>query len=309
MQNQPDVSVIIPIYNKRRHIRRAVESVLAQTHSNFELILVDDGSTDGSLEALKSLDDPRVRRMQRPNGGVSRARNTGIAVARSDLIAFLDADDVWSEDFLHAMFSLRAQFPQAGLYASGYNIKVGNAPSKRAKIRGLPLFRRRFQTHRYFQISATGELPITASSVMIPRQSLLRIGGFPRGVNMGEDQHVWWQLCTHQPFAYDRRPLATYHRDSDNRLCNHNLPSAELPFSKHLRAALPTLGLSHWQTVQAERYIGGHILHLVRENIRAGRLDIAQQLLKDPKARRLPIKWLFRRIQLLRSQRPIRCGS
>ena len=305
MNTQCRISVVIPIYNKRPHVSRSINSVLAQTFSDFELILVDDGSTDGSLEETWQFDDPRIRRVQQANAGVSEARNTGIKLARSPLVAFLDADDSWSSTFLEAMMDLRRRYPSAGLYASGYAVKVAGQQPRQARVSGMPIFRRRFQSDAYFRMSAGGELPITASSVVIPREQLLSLGGFPPNESIGEDQHVWWQICARHPFAYDRRCLAIYHRDASNRVCRANLPSRELPFSRHLRRVLPSLGLSAWQRLHAHRYIGGHLLHLARENTLASRSLVAESLLKDWRTRLLPLKWIARWRQIQKRNQPL----
>jgi len=127
-----NVSVVIPVFNKRRYLLRALESVLAQTHAEFEVILVDDGSTDGSLDTIGHLRDARVRIARQPNAGVSAARNTGIRLARAPLVAFLDADDTWEPGFLAAMLALRYRYPDAGLYASAYRIKTPGAAARPA---------------------------------------------------------------------------------------------------------------------------------------------------------------------------------
>lgn len=292
------VSVVIPVYNKRRYLERSLTSVLAQTRHDFEVILVDDGSTDDSLDAVAHIDDPRIRRIWQSNGGVSSARNTGIRLARAPLVAFLDADDTWEPEFLDAMLKLRERFPQAGLYASAYDIKFPDMPAEPARIVGLPRLRQTFLSHDYFRLATGGELPISASSVVVPRELLQAIGGFPLGEKMGEDQHVWWRLCAQRPFAYDRRCLATYFRDAMDRACPANVPGEELPFSERLREELPKLNLSWRQRWHAKRYMGAHLLFLARENARAGRVGTATLLMRDPRTRLLPIKWCARLLQV-----------
>ena len=93
-------SVVIPLYNKQDCIRNTVQSVLNQTFPDFEINIVDDGSTDRSLESARQFDDPRIRVFSKPNGGVSSARNYGIRQSRKKYIAFLDADDLWYPDYL-----------------------------------------------------------------------------------------------------------------------------------------------------------------------------------------------------------------
>lgn len=95
LKSEPLVSVVMPVYNDEDLIRRAVQSVLFQTYANLELIVVNDGSTDKTMEILQNMDDPRIRIVQQTNQGVAIARNHGVGVARGELIAFLDSDDLW----------------------------------------------------------------------------------------------------------------------------------------------------------------------------------------------------------------------
>src|SRR5690554_3129002 len=99
------ITVIIPLYNKERSILKTVSSVLTQSFTEFELLIVNDGSTDNSLQMVSSLKDPRLRIINKENGGVSSARNTGIKEATNEWIALLDADDLWKEDHLKNFYN------------------------------------------------------------------------------------------------------------------------------------------------------------------------------------------------------------
>jgi len=118
MSDVPAVSVVIPLYNKGPHIARALNSVLAQTFQDFEVIVVDDGSTDDGAEVVRGVDDPRIRLIQQENRGVSAARNRGIEAARAELIAFLDADDEWLAEHLETIIRLRRNALEVGIYAT-----------------------------------------------------------------------------------------------------------------------------------------------------------------------------------------------
>jgi glycosyltransferase involved in cell wall biosynthesis len=99
-QHIPSVSVVMPVYNVERFVAASIDSVLAQTYSDFELIIVDDGATDGSVEICRGFADPRIRIIHQRNRGLAGARNTGIAAARGRFIALLDSDDIWLPDKL-----------------------------------------------------------------------------------------------------------------------------------------------------------------------------------------------------------------
>jgi len=120
--NRPLVSVVIPVYNCERYVAEAVRSVLAQRLDHVELIVVDDGSTDGSLDVLDPLRD-RVRVIRQDNNGVASARNRGLAAARGEYVAFLDADDWWASSRLAAQFAAIAAFPDAGLILTDFGVR------------------------------------------------------------------------------------------------------------------------------------------------------------------------------------------
>src|SRR6266702_3015810 len=108
----PDVSVIIPTYNRRAMVRGAVASVLAQTHVSFELIVVDDGSSDGTVEELSRIPDERVRLVRIANSGPAAARNQGVAIANAAIIAFLDSDDLWMRSKLERQLEFMLAHPE-----------------------------------------------------------------------------------------------------------------------------------------------------------------------------------------------------
>jgi Glycosyltransferases involved in cell wall biogenesis len=98
------ISVVIPLYNKENCIRKTLDSVLAQNYQDFEVVVVDDGSKDGSARIVASMNDPRIKLITQNNGGPSSARNRGIKEAKGDFVAFIDADDIWTSDHL-SLFS------------------------------------------------------------------------------------------------------------------------------------------------------------------------------------------------------------
>ena len=100
------ISVVIPVYNKRKSIRRTVESVLNQTYKDYELLVVDDGSTDGSMDELNSIKDSRLKCFYKKNSGVSDTRNYAMEKASGDIVAFLDGDDLWHSEFIESMLNI-----------------------------------------------------------------------------------------------------------------------------------------------------------------------------------------------------------
>ncbi len=123
IKKNPAISVIIPLYNKELIVERTVKSVLAQTFTDFELIIVDDGSTDKSLSIIKSIDDNRIRIIEQKNGGPSKARNTGIKNAQTNWLYFIDADDEMFPDSLGLFWHYINAFPQYKMFCGEVTIK------------------------------------------------------------------------------------------------------------------------------------------------------------------------------------------
>jgi glycosyltransferase involved in cell wall biosynthesis len=210
------ISVVIPLYNKKPYILRTIESVQRQTVGDFDLVVVDDGSQDGGDLIVEQIDDPRLTLVRRLNGGQSAARNTGIAHAKSDLIAFLDADDTWQPQFLEAMIDLRLTFPHAGVYACGYrvynhghlycDISVDTAQSGTNQIL-IP---------NYFRMARVANF-VWVSAVAVPRQVFSDVGNFLEGEHRAVDREMWARIALHYPIAYDSRLLANYRADAQGR--------------------------------------------------------------------------------------------
>lgn len=115
----PQISVVMPVYNVERYVADAIESVLAQSFEDFELLIIDDGGTDRSVEICRRFDDPRIRLISQQNRGLAGARNTGIRYARADIIAFLDSDDLWHPTKLARHIEHLRQQPGVGVSFAG----------------------------------------------------------------------------------------------------------------------------------------------------------------------------------------------
>lgn len=203
----PLISVVIPLYNKRNEIRRAVGSVLVQSISDLELIVVDDGSTDGSLEELGDITDSRLRTISVSNGGEGQARNLGFQMANAECVAFLDGDDEWLPDFCKEMVRLMDKFPSAGIYCSGVLVERDAGKRHRLPTSGLPRGLQCGIVPNYFTTSNV----ITASSVVVRKAVFLKAGGFRSNLPSGTDIDLWLRMAAYAEVAYLSTPLAVWH--------------------------------------------------------------------------------------------------
>jgi glycosyltransferase involved in cell wall biosynthesis len=206
----PRVSIVMPLYNKSTTVLTSLKSVFDQTISDWELIVVDDGSTDGGGGLVVGFSDSRICVHIQANTGVSAARNRGIALARADLVAFLDADDTWEPAFLETVLDLARDFPKAGWFATGYYIKNPHNRISANRLRGLPVHFERGLLPNYFLVAAQSDPPVWTSAVMVRKNLMVGIDGFPEGIQSGEDLLTWARLAICEPLAYDIRPLAIF---------------------------------------------------------------------------------------------------
>jgi glycosyltransferase, group 2 family len=206
-------SVIIPLYNKAPYVAKAIESVLGQTYRDFEVIVIDDGSTDQSLEVAKIFENKSITIVSQPNSGVSTARNNGVKLAKYPYICFLDADDWWHPTFLEEMKRLITDFSDAGIYGSGYYI-VKNGQERIAPI-GVPQgFERGIIDYCevYAKILC---MPLTSISVAIPKHIFDEEEGFKSKLKFGEDFDLWIRIALKHKVILVNKPLAYYNQDVD----------------------------------------------------------------------------------------------
>ena len=208
------VSVVIPLYNKAPHVERAIRSVLGQTWTAFELIVVDDGSTDEGAAIVESLGDKRIRLIRQTNQGVSAARNRGISAANTEWIGFLDADDEWAPEFLQTVLSARVRCPTAKLIGSAYSVVDKAGRAERLRFENVPndvgLINNWFE-------AAIKHNPICPSSVLIKKEVFDLLGGFPVDLRRGEDEFMWCKIALAYDLAFVHDALVTRYRDAVNR--------------------------------------------------------------------------------------------
>ena len=197
---QPVVSVIIPTYNREQYIQKALDSVLAQTYQRFEIIVIDDGSTDSTRTMISAYKE-NVHYLYQENQGISRARNTGIKNSHGDYIAFLDSDDYWLPEKTELQIALLQKHPEYGM-----------AASRCASIRLDGSFREKnrpgtsgWVLENLFQANF-----IRTSAAIIRRECFDRIGLFDEELKECEEYDLWLRIAAHYPVGFINRSLAVY---------------------------------------------------------------------------------------------------
>lgn len=154
------ISVVIPLYNKEKQIANTLRSVFAQTYTDYEIIVVNDGSTDNSVAVVESLNDPRIRLVHQKNAGVSAARNRGIEEARGEYIALLDGDDEWKPILLESMLALAKKYPSCNVFAGNYTQVDDSGKQSATVINGLSFNGSDGILDNYFTVAAQSNPPV-----------------------------------------------------------------------------------------------------------------------------------------------------
>jgi glycosyltransferase involved in cell wall biosynthesis len=213
----PKVSVIIPSYNHGQYISEAIHSVLDQTMQDFEIIVVDDGSTDNTAAVLQTFQDQIRYVRRRTPSGPGAAKNCGIRLSEADYIATLDADDIWFPQKLDAQVQLMDARPEVGLcFANVYNFDTNSRQTWPQS--GFDLLSPH-SGHVLGQLLCQNFIP--SQSVMIRRKCLARVGLFDESLRIGEDWHLWLRLAAAYRVDYLNMPVA------GRRLHNANLTRDE----------------------------------------------------------------------------------
>lgn len=216
-------SIIIPLYNKENSIKATLYSVLAQTYKDYEIIVVDDGSTDKSADIAEAIlleynmcgIKPNGKVIRKLNGGVSSARNEGILAAKGEYIAFLDGDDLWHPEYLETLYQLILDYPDASLYGVGFTTINGDKIPENVTS----------STLRGEVEDVWNNYPgYWTGSSCSSRARLIELDMFDSQMTHGEDLDMWWRLLLSGKGVFDNRVLAYYRQDTENRAMNKLIP-------------------------------------------------------------------------------------
>lgn len=306
----PTYSIITPLFNKAPYVARAIGSILSQTMSDYELIVVDDGSTDGSAEVVERLaeDDARLRAMgeegrfrliRQENAGAAAARNHGAREARGKYLCFLDADDWWGEGFLAGISELIASCPEACAYGSAYYYYKNAVPRRLSYA--LPEGFRKGYINYFRSYADSGQMPLWTGAVCIRREAFFACGGFCERLTLGEDFYLWLSLALSGKIAFIDEPLSYYNQD---------IPVAKRAVGKlHDPAKHMLFNLTEFEPLEAEnadyKYlidylrVGGLFLYYLDDRYRPAarrelaKVDWSRQPKRARKIYKLPV-WVLK---------------
>lgn len=222
------ISVVVPLYNKSSTIRRCLESVFSQTVLPSELIIIDDGSKDESLtiasNIIESNSNIPVRILNQKNSGVSYTRNRGVSLAKSDYVAFLDADDEWHNDFIENAHKLLSRNQDISLFTCKHRVCDNDlgcyVPKQVFGRKATGLINDYLSRARLYPI-------VNSSKVVVNKKYFLGVGGFPEDAKISEDLFLWIKLSECAPIAYSDKLLVTVFQAPDN---SRNSRIGEVPY-------------------------------------------------------------------------------
>lgn len=203
-------SIIIPLYNKEYSIKDTINSVLSQDFDDFEIVIVNDGSTDNSSKVVERIVDSRIRLIHQKNQGVSAARNRGIKEAKYSWVAFIDGDDLWTTGHLSEILKMMTIFPDAKVYTTSFRYSDGLYTYKHSRENSI------FRIGNYFK-EALSEALICTGTVVVDKSCLKTIGSFNEKLNRGEDLELWTRLAKNYSIIKSNKETLVYRLEAENR--------------------------------------------------------------------------------------------
>ncbi len=264
----PKISVVIPVYNKAKYLAQTIQSVLEQDFTDFELILIDDGSTDASDAIIRKFNDHRLKTYKQANQGVAIARNKGVSLASSPLIAFLDADDIWFSNHLSEIYSLYQNFPDAVFFGTAYKLNFKN---KRFKV-VFPFEKSQIQLKPYYKYDL-GQALFYMSNFAIKKDVFIREKGFKAHID-AEDTEFFIRIGLRYPMAYSQSVTMEHLNEADNSLFQ------QYKLEKKMQL-LDFFKVEAQKDPNLQRYLDIHRYAWIIELLLAGETSKAQKLKQE----------------------------
>ncbi|MBP7507587.1 MAG: glycosyltransferase family 2 protein [Prolixibacteraceae bacterium] len=295
MMNNICVSVVIPTFNHENFVIQAIQSVFDQTYKNYELIVVDDGSTDNTKDRVSSLFDGRLKYIYQANKGLSAARNTGIKYSGYEYVAFLDADDKWLPNKLELQVARMNQDPGIGLLGCGYYV-INEKGVIEMEVPGSPVKdQNKFKKSLFIRNIVSG----SGSGVLIRREVLSKVGFFDETLTASEDWDMWLRIAGYYKIDILEEVLVKIMHRSNSMSAPVNaakmLSNALKILEKNLKSGYGNKFINIKKTAYSDRYYrAAEAFYLLGEKKEARQL-VTKSFLLDP----FSFLFLFQKAQLL----------
>jgi len=282
----PFFTVVIPLYNKESQISRTLKSVLKQSFTDFEIILINDGSTDKSAEIVERFQDERIKLFHQENQGASEARNQGILKAKSSYIALLDADDYWLPNHLEELHNSISLFPEASLYCNAYQLTLKPNFTQKATY-SLENKDSIQMVEDYFLASLIHPLA-NSSTVAFKKKDFWEIGGFRKHIVSGQDIDLWIRFGLHKKVVFNRTYTSIYDRTVADSLTKKHIRKVKYEFLNSYNEEIKNaprgfkqyLDLNRYAiAIQCKYYNDKELLSLLKMEINPQSLNWKQRLL------------------------------
>lgn len=277
----PFFSVVISLYNKENFIEDTLKSVLNQTFKDYEIIIVNDGSTDKSEDIVNQFTNSKIKYFSKQNQGVSSARNFGIQKSIAPYIAFLDADDLWFPNHLEELKSLIEKYSNAGIYASRYQLIFKNERKYIPEFRNIPnnfsgLVADYFDSSLHFAIA-------TSSSVAVSKDVFNEVGLFDTKVSAGEDTDMWIRLALKYDVVIGDSITASYVHFVENSLSKTSILHKSLKDFDFFKE-------DEEKNVSLKKYLDLYRMERALQYKMASRSELAKKLFDEIDQNNIPFK-------------------
>lgn len=290
----PHLSIAIPLYNKQKHVERAINGLLSQTVTDWECWVVDDGSTDASAALVEKMADPRIHLIRQKNAGAAVARNNAVRAGSAPIVALLDADDYWSPNHLEELLLLHEKFPAASIWCTHYQFE-----SEKGRLN--PVWAHLPEEHHglvpnYFQSALDGDPLATSSSALIRRAAFELVGGFDPEERTYQDSSLWAKMMATGTMAYSKATTAFYCLDAENMLTAPRAIEEPVKFIKNLEDIRENNQLPDRFKEPIDLLIASNLLGHAGTNVLAGAPQLARKFLADPRTKAFGNRRLFWRL-------------
>ena len=297
-------SIVIPLYNKANHIEDAIRSLMRQSFDRFEIIVVDNNSSDDGLAIVEKMDEPRIVVVEEKNQGVSYARNRGVSLAKYHWICFLDADDTWEKDQLLNFNHAISKHTEILVFANNYKIVDAKGRERKCERNNSHYDHQIYNKPCFFHDYNHGDMPVNMNSVCMHKDVFQKIGGFSNELKNGEDTLFWMKIFLRNKIYFTDYVGSTYHLKASNRSNNLEVFSVELPVIKEFVKVFKSEPIFNNYQKDFHAFIAKHLFVSVMANIKLGRLALAKSFFYDKRVYAYPQKTtLF--VALLLSFTPI----